>query len=222
MKYRCAIGVLISIIVLSVTADGGTQRHVSTNFEIFESQVGAVADSIILALETYRTEWAGSGHAMVSYKPSIFGLRDAGNIARQRIEEHLLGSKFQVVMDSSVAVSRGAGLFDLTVTVPFVDVNYSAPISSHLFRSSEVVRTIRSSYDVEIADSGEVKFARSYSLATADTIEQSAIPDLERGSYGFLFGRSDPSGLIDSVVQPLIFAASAVIIVYLFFTLRGS
>ena len=222
MKHLFAFGVIIPIIFLSAAADGGTQKHLSTNYEVFDTQVGTVADSIISVLSGYRTGWADPVRAMVNYKKSKFDLRGVDNFVRQRIEEHLLGSKFQVVMDSSSAAFPPNRVFGLSVTVPLVEVDYSAPVASHIFSSSEIVRTVRSTYDVEIAGSGEVKFARSYSFSSADTIEQSEISEVEKGSFDFLHGRSDPSGFIDSIVQPLIFAASAAIIVYLFFTLRGS
>ncbi len=213
MKYQFSFGVFTFVIFLSAGGDyaranGGTQGHISTNYEVLNSQVGIVADSVLSVLVRHR-------QAVVNYERSAIGPREVNNFVRQRIEEHLLENKIRVVMDSSTAAS-------LKVAVQLVEVTYSAPIASHIFSSSEVVRTIRSAYDIEMADSGEVRFAKSYSFSFADTVKQSRIPELETGSYEFLHGRSDPAGFLDTIFQPLVFAASAAIIVYLFFTLRGS
>ncbi|MGO9480657.1 MAG: hypothetical protein ACLP05_02580 [Candidatus Kryptoniota bacterium] len=187
----------------------GTKGQAPTNYEVLNSQIGTVADSIVSILVQYH-------RAVVSYKPVMIGFQEIDNFARQRIEEHLLESKIRVTMDSSLTAAS------LKVTVPLVQITYSAPISSHIFKSSEVVRTIRSAYDIEMADSGEIEFAKSYSVSFSDTVEQSRIPDLEMGSYEFLHGSSDPAGLLETILQPLVFVASAAIIVYLFFTIRGS
>lgn len=202
--------VVMFLLVVGDTAygNGGTQGHVFTNYEVLNSQVGTAADSIISLLVGHR-------QAAVSYERSAIGSREVDNFVRQRIEEHLLENKIQVVTNTSTAAM-------LKIVVPLAEVTYSTPISSHIFGSSKVRRTVQSAYDVEMSDSGEVRIARSYSFSFADTVEQSQIPELETGSYEFLHGRSDPAGFLDTIFQPLVFAASAAIIVYLFFTLRGS
>ncbi len=59
-------------------------------------------------------------------------------------------------------------------------------------------------------------------MAFSDTVSESEIPDLEAGSYVFLHGRIESRSVLDTILQPVLFVASAAVIVYLFFTLRGS
>ena len=134
---------------------------------------------------------------------------------RQKLLEHLLKDKFTVLEDlASKSVVR--------VDVPLMEVSYSAPVKSHIFGSPDVVRSMRSEYDVEMSDGGKVEFAKSFTLSFRDTVSESEIPELEVGSYSFLHGRIESTAFLDTVLQPVLFVASAAVIVYLFFTLRGT
>ena len=103
-----------------------------------------------------------------------------------------------------------------------VQVAYSSPVASHIFASSDVERTIQSNFDIELSDSCEITVAKSYSFIFADTVNESEIQSLEAGSYNFLHGKVDSGGFLDTILQPILFIASGAVIVYLFFTLRGS
>jgi hypothetical protein len=188
--------------------DGGTRRLPLTNYAVFSAQVDSLSDSVAIALFRFSKSSAN----LLQIRTDS---REIDNFVRRRIEERLLKDGIQIVMDSTAPVT-------LRVEVPFVNVTYSAPISSHIFGSSELVRSMRSAYDVEITDSGRVEFAKTFTFSFADTISQSQISELEEGSYEFLKGTSDPARFIDTIFQPFLFAASAAVIVYLFFTLRGS
>ncbi len=203
MRYPASIGIFIFVGLFFFTSISSGQRL--TNYEIFRAQVDALSGSIGKTLTDWKTKEA-------SYQSK------SGEIemyVRQRIEEQLLGSGFRIRQDSS-------SVPQLKVSVPLIKVVYSSPVASHIFASSDVERTVQSDYDIEITDSGEVKFAKSYSFVYSDTVKESEISDLESGSYSFLHGKIDPGGFFDAMFQPVLFIASAAVIVYLFFTLRGS
>jgi hypothetical protein len=203
MKYPASVGVLtfVGILIFSGASSGGKL----TNYEVFRSQVDTLSTSIVDVLTGRQIK-------------SLNCLHRPGEIemfVRQRIEERLLDDKFRLLTDSVSGPKLRFG-------VPLAQVEYSAPVSSHIFASPDVKRTIQSEYDIEISDSGEVIFAKSYSFVFADTVRESDIADLESGSFGFLHGKIDPGGFLDTMLQPVFFLASAAVIVYLFFTLRGS
>ncbi len=203
MRYQPLFGTYV--LALLFMANNGPQRERSTNYEILNAQVDTVALAITSAL-------ARDSSRTVDLKA---GSHEVDAFVRQRILENLLRDRFRVMSDSSASPT-------VRIFVPLVEVSYSAPVSSHIFGSSEVVRTVRSDYNVEISDGDRVNYARSFSLAFSDTVSESEIPDLEAGSYPFLHGRLESTSLLDTIFQPLLFAASAAVIVYLFFTLRGS
>lgn len=176
-----------------------------TNYEVLCAQVDTLAGSIANVLASQQIK-------SVCYR---VGSRQIDKFVRQRIVERLLKSNLKLNADSSIGSS-------LKVMVPLVDVSYSAPVASHIFESADVVRSIRSAYDLEIVDSSQVMYAMSYSFAFSDTVKESRIPELESGSYDFLHGKSDPGGFFDTMLQPILFIASAAVVIYLFFTLRGS
>ena len=203
MRYPTSIGVFIFVGVLFFSGTSSGQKP--TNYEIFCAQVDTLSGSIVKTLADWKAK-------SVSYRSNT---GEVDMFVRQRIEERLLRNGFRIREDSA-AVPR------LRVAAPLIRVEYSSPVASHIFGSSDVERTVQSDFDLEISDSGEVKSARSYSFVYSDTVKESEIPDLESGSYGFLHGRIDPGGFLDTMLQPVLFLASAAIIVYLFFTLRGS
>lgn len=203
MRFQPLFGTLI--LILAFLTDNGARKGKPTNYDILNAQVDtlAVAVSGVLSHE----------HAKSVYLET--GTRSVDNFVHQRIVQNLLRDKFQVMSDSaSAAIVR--------IFVPLVEVNYSAPVKSHIFGSSDVVRMLRSEYDVEVSDSVQVTFARSFSMAFRDTVSESEIPELEAGSYNFLHGKIEAKSFLDTVFQPVLFVASAAVIVYLFFTLRGS
>ncbi|MCL4540524.1 MAG: hypothetical protein M1378_13150 [Bacteroidetes bacterium] len=203
MKSRPLFGTLILTLVL--VADNGSRKGKPTNYDILNSQVDTLAATVIgvLAHEHGRSVYVKTG------------TRAVDNFVRQRLLQNLLRDKFRVMNDTaSSSVVR--------VLVPLVEVNYSEPVTSHIFGSSDVIRTLRSEYDVEVSDSARVTFARAFTMAFRDTVSENEIPDLEKGSYDFLHGRLEEKNFLDTVFQPVLFVASAAVIVYLFFTLRGS
>jgi hypothetical protein len=203
MRYLTSLGVLTIVGVLSISGASFATR--STNYEIFCAQVDTVSDSIAKLLVSQQI------------KSLVFrvGSNEMEIFARQRIEERLLGDGIRILIDSANAVK-------LSVSSPLVKVEYSSPVASHIFGSSDVERTVQSNYDVEISDTREIRIARSFTCVYRDTVRESEIPDLEYGSYGFLHGKADPGGFFDTMLQPVLFLASAAVVVYLFFTLRGS
>ncbi len=203
MNYRPLFGTLILTFVFMT--NNGPQKGRQTNYEVLNSQVDSLAAAVTGVLN--------KNHDQSVYLRT--GTRTVDGFVRQRLIQNFLRDKFRVMNDSvSSAVVR--------VIVPLVEVTYSEPVSSHIFGSSDVVRTLRSEYDVEISDSAQVRFARSFTMAFSDTISENQIPELETGSYKFLHGRIESRNFLDTVFQPVLFVASAAVIVYLFFTLRGS
>ncbi len=202
MRFVLALG-LISYFIDGSCAIASSSKP--TNYEVIGAQIDSLAKTLVTLLGenrikelTFDTE---------SHSIDLF--------ARQRIIEQLLNRKFRLLV--------GAGKpAQLTVRVPLIQVFYSTPIASHIFGSSDVVRKIRSSYAVQLADSGQVRFANTFSYVFEDTVKESQIPSLEVGVYGFLHGKLDSGSLLNDVVQPILFIGSAAVIVYLFFTIRGS
>ena len=203
MKYPTWIGVLILAGVMSLTQESLGKRL--TNYEIFRAQVDTLSGSIVNFLTDRKIKSLSCRN-----KPG-----EMETFVRQKIEESLLHNNFRLLLDSAARA-------ELSFSVPLAQVVYSSPVSSHIFSSPDVERTIRSSYDLDIADSGEVIFAKSFSFVFTDTVNESEIGNLESGSYGFVHGTLDPGGFMETMVQPVLFLASAAVIVYLFFTLRGS
>jgi hypothetical protein len=203
MKHSTSAGVLIFVGVLFFI--GISSGKELTNYEVFRAQVDTLSVSIAKILKTWQIK-------SVSYrsKPGEIEM-----FVRQGIEERLLEDNFRILQDS-ISVPQ------LKVIVPVVKVEYSSPVASHIFASSDVARILQSDYDLEISDSGGVKFAKSYSFVYSDTVKESDISDLESGTYNFLHGRIDQGGFLDTMLQPVLFLAAAAVIVYLFFTLRGS
>ncbi len=204
MKYSPSVGVLIFGGVLFLSGGTASGKRL-TNYEVLRAQVDTLSGSIVKVLTSQQIKSLACRN-----KPG-----EIEAFVRQRIDENLLGNNFRLVSDS-LSVPQ------LKLIVPVVNVEYSSPVSSHLFASPDVERTIQSAYDLEVSDSGVVTFAKSYSFFFSDTINESEIPDLESGSYSFLHGKIDQGGFIDAMLQPVLFLASAAVIVYLFFTLRGS
>lgn len=193
------------VLMLMLVTDGGSQKGRPTNYDILNAQIDTLAAAVTGVLSR--------GHERMVWIKT--GTRPVDNFVRQRIIENLLKDKFRVMSDSAFSMV-------VRIIVPLVEVTYSAPVVSHIFGSSDVIRTIRSEYDVEISDSTQTTFAKSYSMAFSDTVSESEIPDLEIGSYAFLHGKIESKNFLDTVFQPVLFVASAAVIVYLFFTLRGS
>lgn len=204
MRHPSSLG-SCAVVMLLLTA-GVSEPKQPTNYEVFCAQADTLARSAIAVLVRQDVR-------RVSLK---FGSRDADVLVQQKVMEALLKNNFHV----SVADSPSIPL--LRVAVPVVGVSYSAPVTSHIFGASDVIRTIRSSFDVELADRGQVRFARSYSYVFSDTVKESQVSSLESGSYGFLHGKVVTGSFLDTMLQPILFVASAAVIVYLFFTLRGS
>lgn len=203
MNYRPLFGTLI--LTFALVTDNGLQKGKPTNYDILNAQVDTLAMTV-------------TGVLSQEHDRSVFvktGTRPVDNFVRQRLIQNLLRDKFRVMNDTA---SRSV----VRVLVPLVEVNYSEPVKSHIFGSSDVIRTLRSEYDVEISDSTHVTFAKSFTMAFSDTVSENEITDLETGSYGFLHGRIESKNFLDTVFQPVLFVASAAVIVYLFFTLRGS
>lgn len=203
MRHRTSIGIFVFVGMIFFNGVSSGQKL--TNYEIFRSQVDTLSGSIGKILTDLQVK-------SVSYRNNP---GESEMFVRQRIEEQLLVKGLRVREDS-------ASVPQLRVAVPLTKVDYSSPVASHIFASSDVERRVQSDYDIEISDSGEVKFAKSYSFAYVDTVKESEISDLESGSYSFLHGKIDPGGFMDTMLQPILFLASAAVIVYLFFTLRGS
>ncbi len=203
MKYQPLLGTLTMLLVF--VSGSGHREGSPTNFEVFNNQVDSLSSAVAGVL-------VGEHGNVVSLKT---GPRTVDEFVRQRLLERLLEDKLVVREDSASAT-------EVRINVPVIEVNYSAPVSSHIFGASDVVRSIRSEYDVDISDSGRVTFAKSFRMAYSDTVSMSDIPQLEAGSYNFLHGRVDSRNFLDTVLQPVLFVASAAVIVYLFFTLRGS
>jgi hypothetical protein len=203
MRYQPLFGSLILAMVL--LSSNGPKKASPTNYDVLNWQIDTVAAEVSGVL-------AGGAQRLVNLRT---GSNEVDAFVRQRILEGLLKNSLQVVGDSAVSNI-------LQVRVPLVEVNYSSPVASHIFGPSDVVRTVRSDFDVEMSDSGRVKYAKTFTMAYVDTVSESDIPDLEAGSYSFLHGRIESRNFFDTVFQPLLFAASAAVIVYLFFTLRGS
>ena len=204
MRYPTCSGTFAIVILL--LANNVSQSRELTNYEVFCAQVDTLALSAMKVL--------ASQDVKLVYLKS--GSRDVDVLVHLKITEALLKNSFHVVTTDSSAVPL------LRVTVPLIGVSYSAPVTAHIFGASDVIRTIRSAYDVEIADRGQVRFAKSYSYVYSDTVKESQISALESGSYNFLRGKVLTGSFIDTMLQPLLFVASAAIVVYLFFTLRGS
>jgi hypothetical protein len=203
MRYSISVGVFAFAGVLFFSGTSFGKKL--TNYEVLRAQVDTLSESVVNLLTAQRLKtlnWRSAAGETETF-------------VRQGIEERLLRNNFRLSSDSTVAAL-------LKVNVPVLKVEYSSPVASHIFASSDVERTIQSDYDVEIVDSGQVRFANSYTFVFADTVRQSDIPDLETGSYTFLHGRIDPGGFLDTMLQPVLFLASAAVVVYLFFTLRGS
>lgn len=193
------------VLMTTLETSNGLQKGRPTNYDVLNSQIDTLAVAVTGVLS--------DGHdRMICVKT---GTRPVDNFVRQRIIEYLLRDKFRVMGDSRCSEV-------VRIIVPLVEVTYSAPVVSRIFGSADVIRTIRSEYDVEISDSSQTTFAKSYSMAFSDTVSESKIPDLETGSYSFLHGKIEGTSFLDTVLQPVLFVASAAVIVYLFFTLRGS
>lgn len=203
MRNQSLLGTLTLLFVFA-TGSGSPEVR-PTNFEVFSAQV----DSLSLAVTRLLTAEHDSS---VTVKA---GSRTIDDLVRQRVIERLLNHNFSVSEVGSVGTV-------VRLHIPVFIVNYSSPVSSHIFGASDVVRTMKSEYDVEVSDSGRVAFAKSFQMAYSDTVSESDIPALESGTYNFLRGRLDSRSLFDTVLQPVLFVASAAVIVYLFFTLRGS
>ncbi len=203
MKSRPLCGMLMLTLVF--LTDSGQKKGRPSNYDVLNAQVDTLAVAV-------------TGVLSREHDKSVFietGSRAVDNFVRQRLVQNLLRNKFLVMNDSvSSAVVR--------IFVPLFDVNYSEPVTSHIFGASDVVRTLRSEYDVQVSDSARVTFAKSFSMAFRDTVSENQIPELEAGTYGFLRGKIEPKNFLDTVFQPVLFVASAAVIVYLFFTLRGS
>jgi len=203
MRYPASIRFFTVVGVLFLSGVASGQKL--TNYEILRAQVDTLSGLIVKKLVDLRFK-------LVSYR-STPGENEM--FVRQRMEEQLLGNGFRIRQDSMFVP-------ELRVTTPLIKVEYSSPVASHIFASSDVERMVQSDYNIEISDSGEVKYAKSYSFTYLDTVKESEISDLESGSYSFLHGKIDPGGFMDTMLQPVLFLASAALIVYLFFTLRGS
>ncbi len=203
MKYSSSVGVLTLVGVLLFSGTSAGKKL--TNYEVLCAQVDTLSRTIVTVLTNWQVK-----SLTCQVRPGEMEI-----FVRQRIEERLLESSFRLLSDSN-SVQR------LQVNVPCVRVEYSSPVASHIFASSDVERTVLSEYELEISDSGQVRFAKSYSFVFADTVNESDIPDLESGSYSFLHGKIDQGGLFEAILQPVLFLASSAVIVYLFFTLRGS
>ncbi len=193
-------------VILFLLAVGASEPKQPTNYEVFCAQADTLARNTIAVLASQD----------VKYVCLKFGSRDADVLVQQKVVEALLKSNFHVAVTDSPLIPL------LRIAVPVVGVSYSAPVTSHIFGSSDVIRTIRSAYDVEVADRGQVRFARSYSFVFSDTVKESQISSLESGSYSFLRGKVVSGSFLDTMLQPILFVASAAVVVYLFFTLRGS
>ena len=203
MRHHFTSGAFFVVSVLLISS--ALQARKLTNYDVVSAQVDTLVQSVAKVLVEHQIK-------------SLYcktNTREVDTFVRQRIIESLLKNNFHLMTDSSSAPS-------LKVTVPLVEVSYSAPVASHIFGSSDVVRRVRSVYEVEITDSSQIKFADSFSYAFADTVKEGEIPELESGSYGFLHGKIDSGSFFDTMLQPLLFIASAAVIVYLFFTLRGA
>ncbi len=203
MKRQPLLGTIMLTLVF--LTNNGSPKGKPTNFRILETQIDSLAVLVTGVLS--------GGHAQSVYLRT--GSRTVDDFVRQRLIENLMRNKFQVARDSAASAI-------IRVLVPLVKVEYSAPVASHIFGASDVMRTVRSEYDVEISDSARVSFAKSFSIVFRDTVSEGDIPDLEAGSYSFLHGRVESRSFLDTVLQPVLFVASAAVIVYLFFTLRGS
>lgn len=203
MKIGPLLGTIVSMMV--IMPSNGTHGGRLTNYDVLNAQVDSLSTAV-------------TGVLSAEHDKSVFlktGPRVIDGFVRQRLLENLLKDKFRVVSDSGAASV-------VRVLVPLLEVTYSSPVTSHIFGSSDVVRKMRSEYDVEISDSSQVTFAKSFVMAFRDTVSESDIPYLESGSYDFLHGRIESRSFFDNVLQPVLFVASAAVIVYLFFTLRGT
>jgi len=203
MKYSTSAGLLIFVGVLIFS--GNSSGRKLSNYEIFRAQVDTLSGSIAKILTSWHV-----GSVSCQTNPG-----EIESFVRQRIEERLLEDSFRISRDSM-------SIPHLKVIVPMVRVEYSSPLTSHIFASSDVERILQADYDLEISDSGVVKLAKSYSFVYSDTVQESDISDLEAGTYGFLHGKIGQGGFLDTMFQPVLFLAAAAVIVYLFFTLRGS
>ncbi len=203
MKSQPLLGTMVLILALASGNVSAAGRP--TNLDIFERQLDTLSAKVASVLRNDN----------VTSLMLESGSRSADMFVRQNLLEHLLNDKFTVLNDSATASVVRVG-------VPLMEVSYSAPVKSHIFGASDVLRSMRSEYDVEISDSGRVAFAKSFAMSFQDTVSESEIPELEVGSYGFLHGRIESTAFLDTVFQPVLFVASAAVIVYLFFTLRGT
>ncbi len=204
MKYfPRSTGVFILAGVFFFSSQSSGKRL--TNYEVLRAQVDTLSDSVVKILSSMEIK---------SLKCRT-GTGEVDSFVRERVEERLLENRLHLISDSSAGPQ-------LRITVPLLNVSYSPPVSSHIFSSSDVVRYVRSDFTIGVSDGNEVMVRQSFSFSYSDTVNESQIPDLEAGSFAFIRGKPESEGLVDIMLQPVLFLASAVVIVYLFFTLRGS
>lgn len=182
------------------------EAQVQSNLKLFNTQ----ADSFINAvLGIVRDE-------NIDILSIRFDSSEAGNFIKQKFLEKALLEHLHIIAGTS---SDSIAL--ATVSVPVMMVSYSSPIASHLFGSSEVVRTVRSSYSLNLLKNSQFIYAHTFSYNTSDTISEAEIRSLEIGEYSFVHGSVSSGSIFNDVIQPILFAGAAAVVVYLFFALRG-
>ncbi|HEY9167388.1 MAG TPA: hypothetical protein VIS48_14630 [Candidatus Kryptonia bacterium] len=203
MKSALAISGFVIVSSLLPCASRSSDRP--TNYEVVSSHIDSLVNVVTGILRK-------DSITSLDYRSAR---REIDEFVHQRVSEGLLGKGIKLLSDSASTAS-------MRVTVPLMEVSYSAPVSSHVFGSSDVIRSIHSEYSVEIVLKDQVAFSKSLRYSYVDTISESEITELESGSYSFLRGKFENSGILDDILQPILFVAAAGVIVYLFFTLRGS
>jgi|GEM_PF-6713559 hypothetical protein len=206
MGLRNRAVLVILVLLIFVFQYGNLRAQIRSNLRIFTLQ----ADSFITtALGIVKSENAD----ILSIK---FDSSEAGNFIKQKFIEKALMEHLRIIADVA-----GDSIILATVSVPLMTVSYSTPVASHLFGSSDVVRTVRSTYSLNLLRNSRFVFAHTFSYEASDTVSEEAIKSLEIGEYNFLHGSVSSKSILNDVIQPILFAGAAAVVVYLFFVLRG-
>ncbi|MGC8595212.1 MAG: hypothetical protein ACP5US_02450 [Candidatus Kryptoniota bacterium] len=203
-RHRFALVIFVFSVPLFQSCE--LQAQIRSNLRIFTAQ----ADSFVTtALEIVKSKNVG----VISIK---FDSTETGNFIKQKFLERALIEHLTIMSDGYADTAVLAA-----ISVPLMAVSYSSPVASHLFGSSEVVRTVRSSYSLNLLRNSKFIFARTFSYETSDTVPDAEIRSLEVGEYNFVHGSILSKSIFNDVIQPLLFAGAAAVVVYLFFVLRG-
>lgn len=120
------------------------------------------------------------------------------------------------------SVSNESGSYKLNYQIVNASVEYPEIFRAGFLGRFLVNRKVNLNVDYTLEKGGEIVKTGSFVKSVVDTVEYERVNSLENFSVSFTRGQLPPEPLFSGLIEPVVAIGTAVVAVYLLFTVRGN